>query len=435
MSRLRVLIGAFACAPPGSPTFYGGEELLGWQIVHQAARFHDVTALVWGGHRDSIRRTGPGPVRYEFVDLPAWMTFLRRFQGGIQLYSYLWQLRAHFVARRLHAETPFDLFHHVTYSNDWMASHIGSLLPVPYVRGPAGGAQKVPGPFRRGRGARFRLAQWQRSILQHVFRLDPFFRRGQRRARLLLFSTNESINAMPARWRGKALRFPMNGMSVEELQDSPRGAHRGPFTVVTSGKLLPIKGFDLALRAFAKLVEAGISTRFLVIGEGPERKRLERLAASLGVASQVVFLGWLPHAEALDRMRSADAFLFPSLRDGGGAVVVEAMACRLPVICLDLAGPGVHVTDETGIKVAPRSPEQAVDDMAAALVRLARSPKMVREMGRAGLRRVRETYLWDRIGERLDEVYGAALNRVRTGAALGASSHRLQHESVLQTDC
>src|SRR5260370_28570115 len=72
------------------------------------------------------------------------MAFLRGIQGGIQIYAYVWQVKAYFVARRLHRRFPFDIFHHITYANDWMASFIGALLPVPYVRGPGGGAHRTP---------------------------------------------------------------------------------------------------------------------------------------------------------------------------------------------------------------------------------------------------------------------------------------------------
>ncbi len=80
-------------------------------------------------------------------------------------------------------------------------------------------------------------------------------------------------------------------------------------------------------------------------------------------------------------MRACDVFLFPSLRDGGGLVVVEAMAAGKPVICVDLGGPRMHVTEDCGVKVAPLSPEQVVGDLAAALERLCRDKELRLQMG------------------------------------------------------
>jgi glycosyltransferase involved in cell wall biosynthesis len=108
-------------------------------------------------------------------------------------------------------------------------------------------------------------------------------------------------------------------------------------------------------------------------------------------------------------MRSCDVFLFPSLRDGGGLVVVEAMAAGKPVICLDLGGPGLHVTKGCGIKVPASSPEQAVRDLAEALGQLYQDPELRLRMGRAARERAARLYHWDRLGERMLEIYQDAL--------------------------
>jgi glycosyltransferase involved in cell wall biosynthesis len=75
----------------------------------------------------------------------------------------------------------------------------------------------------------------------------------------------------------------------------------------------------------------------------------------------------MPRGELLSNMESHDVFLFPSLRYGGGAVVIEAMAAGKPVVCLDTGGPGMHITDDWGFKIIPRSPRDAVLELASAL--------------------------------------------------------------------
>jgi glycosyltransferase involved in cell wall biosynthesis len=114
--------------------------------------------------------------------------------------------------------------------------------------------------------------------------------------------------------------------------------------------------------------------------------------------------------ELMRRFRSCDVLLFPSFRDGGGAVVVEAMACAKPVICIDTGGPAFHVQDRWGIKVPPGDPAAVVDGLAAALVRLAGDRALRERMGRAGRERVLSYYLWDKLGDRLAEIYGEVLS-------------------------
>ena len=90
-------------------------------------------------------------------------------------------------------------------------------------------------------------------------------------------------------------------------------------------------------------------------------------------------------------------------------MVVEAMAAGKPVICVDLGGPAMHVTEDCGIKVAPLSPEQVVRDLAAALERLCRDKGLRLQMGEAARERAERIYHWDRLGERILEVYNDVL--------------------------
>ncbi|GBD39719.1 D-inositol 3-phosphate glycosyltransferase [bacterium HR37] len=96
--------------------------------------------------------------------------------------------------------------------------------------------------------------------------------------------------------------------------------------------------------------------------------------------------------------------MHPSLHDSGGWVCVEAMAAGRPVICLDLGGPALQVTEETGFKIPTRTPEQAVVEMAKAMLRLARDLDLRLKMGEAR-RRVWEEFSWERQGRQMKEIY------------------------------
>jgi glycosyltransferase involved in cell wall biosynthesis len=413
-SRLRVLACAFACSPAGSKGLGDGEAVLGWNIVRQLARFHEVVVLTHPWNREAIERSqealGPN-VQFCYFDAPRAVRFLRRWQGAFQVYAYLWQVKAYFVARRLHRERPFDVFHHVTYANDWMASYIGALLPVPYVRGPGGGAQRTPRAFLKEYRLRDRLWERLRSAMRIVLRSDPFFILGQHRARAILVCNRESMEALPARWRKKACHFPVNGVTSEDLSHA-RTKHKdeGTFRVFSAGKLLHWKGFGLVIRSFSRFAAKHPGAELAIAGDGPEFPRLKALVHEFGVENKVRFERWLPRQEVISRMRASDVFLYGSLREGGGAIVVEAMAAGLPVVCLDLSGPAIHVADGCGIKIKAETYEQVVADMAAALERLYTGPELRRRMGTEARKRAEQVYHWDRQGERLLSIYQTALN-------------------------
>ncbi len=427
--KLRVLACAYACLLESGSPISGGEATLGWNLTRQLARFHDVWVLTATSNQRGIEaelKRQPLPnVTFHFVDLPRWMQPWLKYPGGVQLYAYFWQVRAYFAARKLHSQVNFDIFHHITFANDWMASYIGALLPIPYLRGPGGGAHRTPEGFLRQYTAGARFWERFRSFGQSVLTRDPIFLRGQRRAGAILLCNREAADAVPKSLRRKVQLFPVNGISADDLKiiageteagipttaapPEPPPSSERPFEVLYAGKLLGLKGVALGIRGFAKFAQRHADVTFSLVGDGPERARLEALIHELGVEQSVILKKWMPRSELLRVMRASDVFLFPSLRDGGGAVVVEAMAAGKPIVCMDLAGPGLHVTENCGIKITPENPEQTAQGIADALERLYQDRSLVERMGRAARLRVEEAYVLDKLGDRLLGIYETVL--------------------------
>jgi glycosyltransferase involved in cell wall biosynthesis len=201
--------------------------------------------------------------------------------------------------------------------------------------------------------------------------------------------------------------LPQN--EIERLKNFPLLRESKTFRVLSVGSLVHFKGFELGLRAFASFHRRFPQSEYWLVGDGPERKRLERLARRLGVAGQVTFLGELPRGEVLAKLGECDVLLHPTLHDSGGWASLEAMAAGRPVICLDCGGPALQVTPETGIKVAGISPSQVITDLAEALVRLASDPEGRARLGAMARARVQEHFSWDSKGEDLMAVYSEAV--------------------------
>src|SRR5690606_16989498 len=113
-------------------------------------------------------------------------------------------------------------------------------------------------------------------------------------------------------------------LAIEEYPDiAPAPAER--FTVVTAARLIPRKEIATLLEAFARLRAGAPEARLVVIGDGPERTRLEALAGRLGVADAVEMTGALSHRQVRERMARAHLFALPSVRESLGTVYFEAM--------------------------------------------------------------------------------------------------------------
>jgi len=190
------------------------------------------------------------------------------------------------------------------------------------------------------------------------------------------------------------------------------------FTVVTVARLVEVKGVDIALRAVAMASARISSLRYLIVGDGPERSRLERLAAELGILDRVVFLGAQDRASVLGAYERSDAFLLSGVNtaegaaEGQGLAVLEAMATGLPAIVSDVGGLAESVRhNETGFLVAERD----VEDLARHIVYLASQRARCRAMGEAASLNVCERFTLDSQLDRLEELYRMVLVPGRAG--------------------
>ena len=148
-----------------------------------------------------------------------------------------------------------------------------------------------------------------------------------------------------------------------------------------AGRCEPRKGLPLVLEAMAKVPDAKI--RLTCAGDGPLRQAWTDRARELGLAERVEFLGMVPWTRMSELFLSHDVFLFPSLRDSQGTVILEAMARGLPLIALDHQGVAKVLPDNAGIKVPVTDPAATIDGLAKAMRRLADEPELRRTMGQA----------------------------------------------------
>jgi glycosyltransferase involved in cell wall biosynthesis len=401
---VRLLLSAYACEPNT-----GSEPGAGWNWARQAARFHEVWVVTRSNNRQAIERelaANPNPnMHFVYHDLPGWARGWKRGSRGFYLYYLLWQLTAIRRARALSASVTFELAHHLTIGTMRFPSFLAAV-GIPYIWGPVGGGERPPTSLYPTHGPAGALRQVLRDASNRWARIDPLVGLTATRARVILTTTDGTTDALPAKVRAKARVVPQIGTEVPDMCVTRAHGTRGALRLVFIARLTYWKGLHLALPGMARAVARGMDVTLSIRGEGSERARLARLVDRLGLSARVEFIGRLPTLDQVSRLLDEhDALLFPSLQDSGGMVVLEAMAAGLPVICFDVGGPSVSVTEETGVRVALGSREQITEDMASAMVRLAEDPSLRQALGRAGQERVRTNYSWDRKGDVLRELY------------------------------
>lgn len=405
ITALRVLVSAYACEPGK-----GSEAAVGWNWACQIARLHETWVITRSNNRQAIESALAGEpqpnLRCAYFDLPRWARFWKKRGRGVRLYYALWQVGIYFLARRLHRKVGFDLVHHITLVNYWMPSLL-AVLPVPFVLGPVGGGESAPRAFWCSFNIRGKLYEVVRSLRRGLGHLDPFVRFAVRRAVVAFATTSQTAEKLSRLGCTNVVVVSQVGINSEEIRiwSEPGARSAGPFRVISVGRLLHWKGFELGIRAFAAFKARFPASEYLLVGDGPERGRLEGLTKTLGLVHGVRFLGSMPRAQVLEKLLASHVLLNPSLHDSGGFVCVEAMATALPVICLDLGGPALQVTEQTGIRIPATSPQQVVSDLSEAMGRLAQDSSLRIRLGRAGQRRA-EDFSWDKKRKPIDWAYG-----------------------------
>jgi glycosyltransferase involved in cell wall biosynthesis len=276
-------------------------------------------------------------------------------------------------------------------------------LGIPFVFGPVGGGEDAPLALKRSIRGREKIKELLRSLLNKAALFDPFLWAAYARATLILAKTEDTRQALPWPFRRRAMVYPEIGIDAPAGIEPCRRQPGEPLRVLFAGRLLGWKGAHLAIRAVAQAVAQGVPVEFTLLGKGPFEPELRRVAAELGLADSIRWVSQMPQQDLFALYRTMHCFLFPSLHDSSGNVVLEAQAYGLPVICLDIGGPVTLVSPETAIVVATRGRGESgvVQGLADAIRQLADDEVSRMAKSRAALGRVREKMSWE------SRVYGA----------------------------
>jgi glycosyltransferase involved in cell wall biosynthesis len=197
-------------------------------------------------------------------------------------------------------------------------------------------------------------------------------------------------------------KFPnMSGMPLEENPGTFQISEVPEKKIVigTVGRLTAIKGQDVLIRAFTELSETRDDIFLVLLGEGERRAELEELAIHLKVSENIRFLGWRPDVPEV--IATFDIFCLPSLNEGMGKVIVEAMAMGLPVVASDIGGIKDLVQNGENGLLTPPGDAHALSE---ALALLCRDPERRRRMGTAG-RLIAPLYSSEEMTKKIELLY------------------------------
>ncbi|MGG7566384.1 glycosyltransferase family 4 protein [Rhodovulum sp. DZ06] len=278
---------------------------------------------------------------------------------------------------------------------------------VPFALGPLNGGVPWPKAFD---AERRKEKEWL-SYIRGVYKLMPGRGRMLRSCSAIMTGSRHTATEIPRDLRCRTFYIPENGIDPDRFAaPGPRAPHDGPMRGVFIGRMVPYKGPDMLIEAAAPLLRDGRMT-LEMIGDGPMQPELKALAERLGVAQAVTFHGWIDHRDVQRIARGCDALTFPSVREFGGGVVLEAMALGLAPVIVDYAGPGELVHDGIGLKSPIGTREEVIAGFARALEQAAADPDALAAMGNAAAAEIAAKFHWARKAEQVRDVYAWMLGR------------------------
>jgi len=411
----RVLLLAESCNPewPSLP-------VVGYKYARSLAKVADVTLVTHIRNRENIERAGDFTAPVVYIDnewIAARMYKLAKIiRGGNEVAWSANQIMAFLpyvvferqALRQFRDQLDggeFDIVHRITPMSPTLPSYVAGRTKQPFVIGPLNGNLDWPEAFK---GEQKREREGLRK-LRALYRFLPYTRTTFTKAAAVLAAFQHTIADLPDGLTDRTVSFPEIGFDETVFHDTGRAAPfsgTGPKRFLFAGRLVPYKVPEAAVRAFAgseKLKGHVLD----IIGDGPELPRLEAMVADAGAEDRVIFHGRKSQAEVAQAMRESDAFVFPSIRELGAGVVIEAMAAGTVCLVTNYGAPGDLAAEGRGLRIDLQPMEGLVQDYRAAMERAVDNPADMAGLAATARTWAVENFTWDAKARNTALVYDA----------------------------
>jgi glycosyltransferase involved in cell wall biosynthesis len=395
---MKLLLSSIACDP-----FGGSEGIYGWYVVSALAKEHDCFVITGGDSMPSLRRAQeegliPTNLKFRFLGQPKHYhpnRLIARFQSWVRFFIFTQRLLA--LAKSWHAVEGFDLVQHITYTTWRVASPLWKL-GIPFIWGPLSGTEIFPASCLNTLSLSSRCFEIIRFIQSFLARKSPAIRACAQNAFCIPVPHKQAqsfIQNLRGSKSGVSLChnffFPETRMKALHAI-RPATTPLRPLRAFAAGNLEGRKGVAIALQAIYLAKKAGVRVEYRVTSQGPELAHLQRLSETLGLSDQVILGRRFDASDYASALATFDIVLLPSLRDGAGLSIMEAMLAGCVPIVADWCGPAEFVTSDCGYKVAVTDPLNMATEIARILCDLDKDRTLLKTKGDAASTRIRSSY-------------------------------------------
>lgn len=421
-SRPKVLLIAEAANPE-----WVSVPLVGWSLYHAISQVADVHLVTQLRNRDAILRAGLiegtdfTAINSEGVAAPLHKVAQALSMGkgkGWTMQTAIASLSYLYFERLVWKEFgtaikagDYDVVHRVTPLSPTTNSPIASRCAaagVPFMLGPLNGGVPWPKGFNAERN---REREWL-SYIRKAYKVMPGRRTMLKSSAAILTGSRYTASEIPAKYQDKCIYLPENAIDPARFNLVAPQSLDGPLRACFIGRLVPYKGPDMLLEAAAGLLQSG-ELVLDVIGDGPMMGQLREQVSALGVKDAVTFHGWKEHTQVQSILVQSNLLTFPSIREFGGGVVLEAMALGVVPVIVDYAGPGELVDDSVGYKVPIGPRDRIIEEYRACLDGIVANPAALTRLSENSKDKVQSHFTWAAKAGQILGVYDWLLNRTQ----------------------
>lgn len=421
--KLKILLVCEQC----NPTF-SSVPLEGYQVFEHLSKLVDLTLVTHERNKEALEKVRNGR---NIVYIEESKTIKQYYKLAAKLSTFknrtIWPIH-HTLTYPVYEEFnnivynqfkqpilqgEYDLVHFFT---PMMPRYPLKLIKVckntPVVIGPVNGGVPYPKGLQEVAKQEFSDFNFLRSVGRFII---PGYRETYEKANYIFAGSTYTLNLVKELFNiedeclellyenGLTESFFKYPESKEKAKD--QNGEKQTIKLLFVGRLVPYKGADMVIEAICKLNQSVQEKVLLtIVGDGSERQKLEEQIRQLNLESKVLFSGWIPQEQTVDYYRNADIFCFPSVREFGGAVVLEAFANGLPAIVVNNGGIGEYVTEQTGFKIEANSREFIVEKLKEHIETLVENPSLREAMSVNAVKRAQE-FTWTAKAQRMVEVY------------------------------
>lgn len=410
MTKTKVFVSAYACEPG-----LGSEIGVGWHWVLEMSKYFELWVLTRKSNQSNIEewmnaQDEKYDIHFLYYDLPDALRFWKRGLRGVRLYYTIWQSRTNKIVKNTMKENDIKIYHLLTYGNSlWKASRYG--IKQFFVWGPTGGVDTIPAEYSKHYGFKSRMIEWARRSVVKMLPINIGFQKRCKNADLILCKSYNMQNAIPEKYRDKAILFTDVAVEMKQLKEEPSGYNWGEIDhtdvkikYIVVGKLDAWRGFDVLVEAFAKAYDENKNIELEILGKGNDKERIQKLIEDKEMTETIQMSGEVSMDEYFEKVKKADVIVNTSLKEGAVTVSFDAMALAKPLICVDTGGYTRYFNNENAVVLERGHRDQLVDDIKDAILKLS-DERARREIGRKTFESG-QRYTWEQKGQ---DIYDAIM--------------------------